>query len=328
MGGRGFPPDEMNGVCMYARVNYRIGFTSFRECIENTQAPRDWLGALGRFLDRAHECGKLLDVATVQALCVRLAGDFVAGQVLKQVFWSYPKATTGWYYMPDTSKKIASWKSLYGLSTKVMKRIRNNDLEGLLLMKYKKSHYGAPMWHYRPDVDGLLNALADLVNQSAMMVRAVVFEKPVRVMGKVEFDHSSETLTKDSANDSNKQESESLSILSLPKREDCSEAEWALIGFGLDAKTAKREAYGLSIEQVQACIASTKEAAARGHVKKSKKAYLRGALRIQRAEGAQPSGTGDAGIAPTAQTVRDYETVIVLPQDDYTGGEFADFIES
>lgn len=123
-------------------------------------------------LQRAVKIMNHAEVRTVEALLVRVTGDFVAGMVLHRLLAWFPfsKRTDGMIWKSDRD-----WESELGLSYRQMARARE-VLAGLVCATVKRAH-GSPTYHYSLDIDALLRKIAGVYDCTLLFAKVLIFEK-------------------------------------------------------------------------------------------------------------------------------------------------------
>ena len=112
------------------------------------------------------------EIRTVEALLVRVAGDFVAGMVLHRLLaWlPFSKRKDGVIWKSDRD-----WQCEMGLSYAQMARCRE-VLDGLVKSVVKRAQ-GSPTYHYQIDADVLLRKIAEVYGVTLLFVKVLIFEK-------------------------------------------------------------------------------------------------------------------------------------------------------
>lgn len=132
------------------------------------KAPREWLPRL-RALIEAHPQD---DLASTEALCCRIVGDFTAGIVLHRLLYWLPKSirhdSTIW-------KSDREWYAELNLSYAQMQRVRARLAP--IVKSWVERAQGAPTYHYQLRVDGLLRGIATVLNCSSVDVKLALLER-------------------------------------------------------------------------------------------------------------------------------------------------------
>lgn len=132
------------------------------------KAPREWLPRLRALLDAYPQD----DLASTEALCCRIVGDFTAGIVLHRLLYWLPKS------IRDDSaiwKSDREWYAELNLSYTQMKRVRARLSP--VVKSWLEMAQSAPTYHYQLQVDAFIQGIAAVLNRSDVDVKLVLLEK-------------------------------------------------------------------------------------------------------------------------------------------------------
>jgi hypothetical protein len=133
--------------------------------------PRAWLPKLVKLRDLMLALGGS-EIATVEALCREIAGDYVAGDILNELLRLFPmgiRADGGVW------KEEKYWKTHFALSRYKMNKARAK-LAPFIRAEVIKSGK-APTWHYWPKPEAIVSALAKIYGKSETFIEAICFEE-------------------------------------------------------------------------------------------------------------------------------------------------------
>ncbi|HEX7766055.1 MAG TPA: hypothetical protein VF443_05040 [Nitrospira sp.] len=132
------------------------------------KAPREWLPRLRTLLD-AHPQN---DLASTEALCCRMVGDFTAGIVLHRLLYWVPRGSRS-----DAAiwKSDREWYAELNLSYAQMQRVRARLAP--VVRSWIERAQGAPTYHYQLRVDALVRGIATVLNCSSVDVKLSLLEK-------------------------------------------------------------------------------------------------------------------------------------------------------
>lgn len=130
--------------------------------------PRDWLGRLRDLLASYPQD----DLASTEALCCRIVGDFTAGIVLHRLLYWLPRGCR-----PDDAiwKSDREWYAELNLTYAQMQRVRAR-LSPIVKSWVEKAR-GAPTHHYQLRVEALLTGIATVLNCSIIEVKLALLDK-------------------------------------------------------------------------------------------------------------------------------------------------------
>lgn len=131
-------------------------------------APRAMIPALQRAVKTMNHG----EIRTVECLLVRVAGDFVAGMVLHRLLQWLPhsKRRDGEIWKSDKE-----WAGELGLSYAQIARVRE-VLEGVVVSTVRRAQ-GSPTYHYRVDLERLVERVAEVYGCTGLFARILIFEK-------------------------------------------------------------------------------------------------------------------------------------------------------
>jgi hypothetical protein len=141
--------------------------------IETTRLvpPRAWLPKLVKLRDLMLTLGGS-KIITVEAMCRRLVGDYVAGDVLNELFRLFPMGSRE---DGGVWKKDSYWDETFAISRYKMNKARAK-LAPFIDAKVIKSGK-APCWHYWLKADAIIAGLAKLYGKSETFIEAIIFEE-------------------------------------------------------------------------------------------------------------------------------------------------------
>lgn len=243
--------------------------------VETMQEPAAWLPGLGKLLYAV----KAQRARDVLSLCIHMTGDINAGLVLSRLLYWMPKGCRedGVIWKADRE-----WQDELLLSYEQMNRVR--ELLNPFVDWWKEQAQGAPTYHYRLKVDALVKGVAGVISRTVAFVRGFLFEKVEnRFPGKskIDFRESQESITNKTPQTTQLKNivadapfpEKAEKILELPN-----DAAARLIEAGVSAKVA-REFAGLPVTVVQGVIDDALLKQQAGKLRKTRQAYIVGALR-------------------------------------------------
>ncbi|MGJ3241136.1 MAG: hypothetical protein ACFE0Q_20670 [Anaerolineae bacterium] len=225
-------------------------------------------------------------ITEVDALLVRVVEDFVGGMVLKRVLIWLGTVKRDYIWKCDED-----WSAELGLSRHQMKRIRTKNVLAPVVSCYQKSGRNRST-HYHLNQVALIARVADVLNVTTAQIRSLI-RKPSNASAQNRPMHEPETvqtLTKEPSKKTPKELNTKTVVVDFENSQDGNESLQLLTSAGLDADTAKRY-QALSIETINECITDTDSAQRNNQIKKTRQAYLIGALENHMKQARQQSKT-------------------------------------
>lgn len=250
--------------------------------------PRAWLPKLVKLKDLMLLLGKS-KIATVEALCREITGDYIAGDVLNELLRLFPMGIRedGAVWKDDNY-----WKTHFALSRYKMNKARGK-LAPFIRAEVIKSGK-APTWHYWLNPDAIVSALSRIYGKSECFIESIVFEENSnsdfeRIFANRNAKNPSTSITTLKTDKTTKEDADDKKIIQLPssknvfqQNESDNEIVELLVANGIWRSVARRYAH-LPIIEVQNLIAKALEAEASGKLRESFPSFLAGSLKLFKA---------------------------------------------
>lgn len=251
-------------------------------------APAAWLPKLVKLKDLMLVLGKS-KIATVEALCREITGDYIAGDILNELFRLFPMGIRqdGAVWKDDNY-----WKTHFALSRYKMNKARGK-LAPFIRAEVIKSGK-APTWHYWPKPEAIVSALSRIYAKSETFIESIVFEessqiKVERIFANRNAKNPSTSITTLKTDKTALEDADDNKIIQLPssksvfkQNENDNEIVELLVSNGVWRSIARRYA-DLPRSEVETLISKAQEAEASGKLRDSFPSFLAGSLKLFKA---------------------------------------------